>query len=90
VDTYAEALKTHPIKGLRRSIIHANLPTDAAIRKMAEMQKNFDSGYPEAQAPFLWWIGDTYAGNFGAARNPRLDPFKSYVKQAVMWARGSD
>jgi len=90
MQAYDEALKAHPIKGLRHSIIHANVPTDAAIRKMAEMQKTYDAGYPEAQAPFLWWIGDTYAGNFGAARNPRLEPFRSYLNNGVMWAGGSD
>ena len=90
MQAYDEALRAHPIKGLRHSIIHANVPTDAAIRKMAEMQKTYDAGYPEAQAPFLWWIGDTYAGNFGAARNPRLEPFRSYLNNGVMWAGGSD
>ena len=90
MQAYDEALKAHPIKGLRHSIIHANVPTDAAIRKMAEMQKTYDAGYPEAQAPFLWWIGDTYAGNFGAARNPRLEPFRSYLNNGVIWAGGSD
>lgn len=90
VDTYEEALKAHPVKGLRHSIIHANLPTETAIRKMAEMQKAFDSGYPEAQAPSLWWIGDTYAGNFGRARNPKLEPFNSYVTAGVTWGGGSD
>ena len=90
MDAYADALKAHPIKGLRHSIIHANVPTDAAIRRMAEMQKTYDAGYPEAQAPFLWWIGDTYAGNFGPARNPRLEPFRSYLNNGVIWAGGSD
>jgi len=90
VDTYAAALKAHPIKGLRHSIIHANVPTDHAIQVMAELQKTYDAGYPEAQAPFLWWIGDTYAGNFGAKRNPRLEPFKSYEKAGVIWGGGSD
>ena len=90
MQAYDEALRAHPIKGLRHSIIHANVPTDAAIRKMAEMQKTYDAGYPEAQAPFLWWIGDTYAGNFGAARNPRLEPFRSYLNNGVIWAGGSD
>jgi predicted amidohydrolase YtcJ len=90
VDTYAAALKAHPIKGLRHSIIHANVPTDHAIAVMAELQKTLDAGYPEAQAPFLWWIGDTYAGNFGPKRNPRLEPFKSYVKAGVIWGGGSD
>ena len=90
VDTFAEALKAHPVKGLRHSIIHANVPTDRAIRTMASLQKTYDAGYPEAQAPFLWWIGDTYAGNFGPTRNPRLEPFASYVKQGVIWGGGSD
>ena len=90
VDTYAAALKAHPIKGLRHSIIHANVPTDRAIKVMAELQKTYDSGYPEAQAPFLWWIGDTYAGNFGPKRNLRLEPFKSFENAGVIWAGGSD
>ena len=90
VDTYAEVLKATPKTGLRHSIIHANVPTDHAIDVMADLQKRYDAGYPEAQAPFLWWIGDTYAGNFGPKRNPRLEPFKSYEKKGVIWAGGSD
>jgi hypothetical protein len=90
VDSYAEALKAHPVKGLRHSIIHANVPTDHAIAVMAQLQKTYDAGYPEAQAPFLWWIGDTYAGNFGPKRNPRLEPFNTYVKNGVKWGGGSD
>jgi predicted amidohydrolase YtcJ len=90
VDTYAEVLKATPTKGLRHSIIHANVPTDHAITVMAALQKTYDAGYPEAQAPFLWWIGDTYAGNFGPTRNPRLEPFRSYQKNGVIWAGGSD
>jgi predicted amidohydrolase YtcJ len=90
VDTYAEVLKANPVRGLRHSIIHANLPTERAIRVMAELQKSYDAGYPEAQAPFLWWIGDTYAGNFGPSRNLRLEPFKSYEKAGVVWGGGSD
>jgi predicted amidohydrolase YtcJ len=90
VDTFAEALKAHPTKGLRHSIIHANVPTERAMRLMASLQTTYDAGYPEAQAPFLWWIGDTYAGNFGPTRNPRLEPFASYVKHGVIWGGGSD
>jgi predicted amidohydrolase YtcJ len=90
VDTFAEALKAHPAKGLRHSIIHANVPTDHAMRVMASLQKTYDAGYPEAQAPFLWWIGDTYAANFGPKRNPRLEPFASYVKHGIIWGGGSD
>jgi len=90
VDSYAEALKATPTHGLRHGIIHCNVPSDHAIEAMAAMQKQYDAGYPEAQAPFLWWIGDTYAGNFGPVRSLRLEPFATYLKKGVMWAGGSD
>jgi len=90
VDTYAQVLKEKPTKGLRHSIIHANIPSDHAIAAMAAMQKQFDAGYPEAQAEFMYWIGDTYAGNFGPARCLRLMPFQAYLRKDVQWAGGSD
>jgi predicted amidohydrolase YtcJ len=90
VDTYAEVLKEKPTRGLRHSIIHCNIPTDHAIAVMAALQKQYDAGYPEAQAAFMWWIGDTYAGNFGSQRSQRLEPFKTWLAQGVRWTGGSD
>jgi predicted amidohydrolase YtcJ len=90
VDSFAEALAQHPRKGLRLSIIHANTPTDHAINVMAELQKRYDSGIPESQAGFTWWIGDIYAANLGPERSLRLNPFHSYLQQGVIWAGGSD
>jgi predicted amidohydrolase YtcJ len=66
VDTYALVEKESPHPGLRHSIIHANLPTPHAIDTMAALQKNYDAGYPEMQAEFLWWIGDIYASSYGS------------------------
>jgi predicted amidohydrolase YtcJ len=90
VDTYDQILHAKPQRGLRHGIIHANTPTDHAIDVMARLQKEYDAGYPEAQAPFLWWIGDNYAGNLGPARGLRLEPFKTYVTKGIRWAGGSD
>ncbi len=90
VDTYATVLKEKPTNGLRHGVIHCNIPTDHAIATMAALQKKFDAGYPETQAPFLWWIGDTYAGTFGAQRDSRLMPYKTYVEKGIVWAGGSD
>ena len=90
VDSYAEALKATPTHGLRHGVIHCNVPSNHAIDAMAAMQKQYDAGYPEAQAPFLWWIGDTYAGNFGPERSLRLEPFATYLRKGVIWAGGSD
>lgn len=89
-DTYAEVLRDKPTPGLRHSIIHANIPSDHAIEAMAALEKQYDAGYPEAQAEFMWWIGDTYASNFGPARSLRLMPFRSYLDRGIHWAGGSD
>lgn len=84
------ALIRNPRKGLRHSIIHSNIPTDLALNTMAALQQNFDAAYPEAQANFTWWIGDTYAGNFGVERSRRLNPFRSYLERGMQWGGGSD
>jgi predicted amidohydrolase YtcJ len=90
VDTYAAVLQETPRNGLRHSIIHANIPSDHAMSEMSALQKQYDAGYPEAQATFTWWIGDLYAGNFGPQRSLRLMPFNTYLTHEIRWAGGSD
>jgi predicted amidohydrolase YtcJ len=90
VDTYAQVLEETPTSGLRHSIIHANIPSDHAIKTMAELEKRYDAAYPEAQAPFTWWIGDTYAANFGPQRALRLVPLNTFLKNGIRWGGGSD
>ena len=90
VDSYAEALARTPTAGLRHGIIHANVPTDHAIDVMARLQREYDAGYPESQAPFLWWLGDNYTANLGPARSQRLKPLRTYVQRGIRWAGGSD
>ena len=90
MDSYAEALKANPIKGLRHGIIHANIPSDHAIDVMADLQQRYDAGYPEPSSTFAWWLGDVYSSNFGPSRSLRLNPFNSFVSKGVIWANGSD
>lgn len=90
VDTYDQALRATPTRGLRHGIIHANTPTDRAIEAMARLQREHDAGYPEASASFMWWIGDNYAANLGPLRNLRLKPFQTFVRKGVQWGGGSD
>ncbi len=89
VDDYVQIMEENPTVGLRHSIIHANIPTDHALDAMARLQHDFDAGYPEPSANFTWWIGDTYAGNFGV-RAKRLNPFATYERRGIRWANGSD
>ena len=90
VDTYSLVEQEQPHPGLRHSIIHANLPTSHALDVMANLQKKYDSGYPEMQPGFLWWIGDIYAASYGPKRGQRLEPFRSLQSRGVLWSGGSD
>ena len=90
VDSFVEALEATPTRGLRHGIIHSNIPTDRALDLMAGLQRDWDAAYPEPSPTFTWWIGDTYAGNFGPERALRLNPFRSYRERGMIWASGSD
>ena len=90
VDTYAQVANTNPIHGLRHSIIHSNLPTEHALQQMFNLQTQHDAAYPEVQPAFLWWIGDVYAGNFGAARSQRVLPLNTFENRGIRWAGSSD
>ncbi len=90
VASYALALMSNPRKDLRHSIIHANIPSELALNTMAALQRNFQAAYPEPQATFTWWIGDTYAGNFGIQRSQRLNPFRTFREKHIQWGGGSD
>ncbi len=90
LDSYDQALAAAPKRGLRHGLIHAVAPTDHALDVLARLQKDMDAGYPEPSATFLWWIGDTYAGTFGAARSPRLNPFRTFLARGIKWANSSD
>jgi predicted amidohydrolase YtcJ len=90
VDTYAAALKANPVRGLRHAIIHCSLPSDHAIDVMADLQNKYDAGYPESQATFMWWLGDSLAGLYGRERSARFMPFRTYLAKGVRWTGGSD
>lgn len=90
VASIALALIRNPQGGLRHSIIHANIPTELAMNTMAALEQTFDAAYPESQANFTWWIGDTYAGNFGPERSLRLNPFRTFQQKGIRWGGGSD
>lgn len=90
MDAYDTVLKENPISGLRHSIIHCNLPTEHALDLMFRLQTEFDTGYPEIQPAFLWWIGDAYAGNFGPERSRRVLPMKTFLERGIRWGGSSD
>jgi len=57
---------------------------------MAQLQRDYDAGYPETQPPFMWWIGNLYVASFGPKREARLMPYKTYTQKNIIWTGGSD
>lgn len=90
VASYALALQSDGRKRLRHSLIHANIPTELAMNTIVALQREFDAAYPEPSPGFTWWIGDTYAGNFGEKRSQRLNPLHTFQQKGIQWASGSD
>jgi predicted amidohydrolase YtcJ len=90
LDAYDRVIADNPISGLRHSIIHCNIPTEHALDLMVKLQRDFDSGYPEIQPAFLWWIGDAYAANFGPERSLRVLPLRTFRDKGIKWAGSSD
>ena len=83
VDTYAQVLERDARPpGFRHSIIHANIPTDHAHRDHGRAaERSTTPAIPRRRRPSLWWIGDTYAGNFGPERSLRLVPLKTFLNK---------
>ena len=65
-------------------------PRTARWTSWPSSKQEWEAGYPEPSPSFTWWIGDTYAGNFGPERALRLNPFRSYQERGMIWASGSD
>ena len=70
VDTYAEALKARPTKGLRHGIIHCNCPTDHALDLMASLQKQYDAGCAPPSGPPGSYSSKTALARSKKARMP--------------------
>ncbi|RLA32613.1 MAG: hypothetical protein DRR11_07830 [Gammaproteobacteria bacterium] len=90
LDSYDRVLTDKPTMSLRHSIIHCNLPTAHAMDLMVKLQRDYDAAYPEVQPAFLWWIGDVYAGNFGAERSRQVLPLRTFQERGIKWAGSSD
>ncbi|MEE8586190.1 MAG: amidohydrolase, partial [Acidobacteriota bacterium] len=43
VDSYEQALQANPRSGMRHGIIHNNIPSEAALDKIAQMQSQYDA-----------------------------------------------
>jgi len=87
MEAYEEAIKDNPRGDARHSLIHANAPSYEQMDRMAGLGNNL---VIETQSPFLYFIGDNYAGNFGPERSKRMIPLKSLLDRGITVGNSAD
>jgi predicted amidohydrolase YtcJ len=87
MDAYEEAIKGNPRGDARHSLIHANAPSYEQMDRMASFGSDL---VIETQSPFLYFIGDNYAGNFGPERSKRMIPLKSMLDRGIIVGNSAD
>jgi predicted amidohydrolase YtcJ len=87
MEAYDEALTATPRGDARHSLIHANAPSSEQMDRMAGLGTNL---VVETQSPFLYFLGDNYAGNFGPERSKRMMPLKSLLGRGIVVGNSAD
>ena len=90
VDSYALALQREAGEGAAPLDHPREHPGRARARGHGGDAAGLRRGdYPEPSPSFTWWIGDTYAGNFGPERSLRLNPFATFLSKAASAGRAA-
>ncbi len=84
---YEDVLLKTPRSDARHSLIHANAPSAVQLDRMARLGMNL---VIETQSPFLFFLGDNYAGNFGPERSQRLIPLRSLLDRGITVGNSAD
>lgn len=87
IEAIEDAIIDFPASNCRHSVIHNNLPTDYALRKQKSLGNNI---VVEATSAYLYFIGDSYAGNFGPNRSRRLIPLRTLMERGIIVGNGCD
>ncbi len=87
LDEIQNAIIDTPRTNCRHSIIHGNLPTDYALRKMVELGDNI---VIEASSAYLYFHGTKYLKFLGPSRCRRTLPFKTWFERGIIAGNGAD
>ncbi|HUS79274.1 MAG TPA: amidohydrolase family protein [Patescibacteria group bacterium] len=91
IEEYLEAVQStilsDPKEDCRHSVIHCNLPTAKALRKLVELGDNV---VVEATTAYMYFVGDIYSSNFGPSRSRCLIPMKTWKERGVIVGNGCD
>jgi predicted amidohydrolase YtcJ len=85
LEAYEYAQKASPRLDPRHQIVHCYFPTEDAQDKMVELGVVVNT-----QAPFLYWLGDSFIEAVGPERAGRCIPLKTLLKRNIVVANSHD
>jgi predicted amidohydrolase YtcJ len=78
IDAYEHAQKTSPRPDPRHQIVHCYFPSEEALSKIKALGVMVNT-----QAPFLYWLGDSFIEAVGRERAARCIPLRTMLDQGI-------
>ena len=85
MDAYELAQKTSPRDDPRHQIVHCYFPSEEALAKIEELGVMVNT-----QAPFLYWLGDSFVESVGPERANKCIPLKTMLERGIAVANSHD
>jgi predicted amidohydrolase YtcJ len=85
IDAYENAQKTSPRPDPRHQIVHCYFPGEEALQKIVNLGVAVNT-----QAPFLYWLGDSFIESVGFERADRCIPLKTMLDRGIFVANSHD
>jgi predicted amidohydrolase YtcJ len=85
LDAYENAQRASPRPDPRHQIVHCYFPGEEALQKIIDLGVAVNT-----QAPFLYWLGDSFIESVGRKRADRCIPLKTMLDQGISVANSHD
>jgi predicted amidohydrolase YtcJ len=85
LDAYEHAQRSSPRNDPRHQIVHCYFPGEEALRKIVDLGVAVNT-----QAPFLYWLGDSFIESVGQERAARCIPLKTMMERGINVANSHD
>jgi len=85
LDAFQHAQATSPRPDPRHQIVHCYFPSNDALRRLKELDVMVNT-----QAPFIYWLGDSFLTSLGEARCDACIPLRTMLQQGLTVANSHD
>jgi len=85
MDAYEHAQKTSPRPDPRHQIVHCYFPSEDALNKIQELGVMVNT-----QAPFLYWLGNSFIEAVGLKRASRCMPLRTMLERGIAVGNSHD